>query len=154
MQEKLADLLQQEKERLTKVWCDAVRSDARIQSAKCLSNSELHDHAPAMIEELGEILRAEQTPDVTTGRDARVHVYTRLQQGYRARDVISELSHFRITLLDYLTGVMTDELLTDWPTYTNASRIINLYFDEEIRYAVSIYTEAVEKQAPEVLSVS
>lgn len=154
MQEKLADLLEQEKERLTKVWCDAVRSDARIQSAKCLSNSELHDHTPAIIEELGEILRAERTPDITTGRDARVHVFTRFQQGYRARDLVSELSHLRITLLDYLAGAMTDELLTDWPTYTNASRIINLYFDEEIRYAVSIYTEAVGNRTPEVLSVN
>ena len=139
----LADSIEAEIEGLMAAWAEAVRQDRRIKSDARLTRSELYDHVPMILEEICELLRLEQSPDYSNSREARVHVYTRYCQGYRARDLVSELSILRVLLLDHMfTVVSRSAHLHGLHSYAQTSRIINLYIDEELRHAVSIYTEA------------
>ena len=76
-------------------------------------------------------------------QEARANVYVRFHQGYKGRDLIRELSLLRITLLDHLLDISSDETLAPDPESShNAARILNLYLDEEMRYAISVYANA------------
>ncbi len=127
-------------------WVDAVRSDEGITSDEDLSEGGLIDHVPLMLEEISELLRDGRRPTAADIREARVHAYTRFRQGYRARDLVRESSHLRLILLDHLSDGLARMAIKRPPlgTYHEAVRSINLYLDEELRYAVSIYTEELK----------
>ena len=138
----IADLIEQSAEDLVRLWVNAVRADDGITSDGDLSEGGLIDHVPAVIEEICEVLRAGDVPHLNNTRESRVHAYTRFRQGYRARDLIRESSHLRVILLDHVSQQLrlraSGERLSADP---EAARTINLYIDEEMRYAVAIYTE-------------
>jgi hypothetical protein len=142
-QPEIAELIERSADELVRRWTAAVRADEGIQSDEDLSEGGLVDHVPFMIEELCELLRAGGAAGAADIREARLHAYTRFRQGYRARDLIRESSHLRLILLDHLHA----DLLRASPDgerlarYVAASRTVNRYLDEEMRYAVSIYTE-------------
>ena len=127
-------------------WVDAVRSDEGITSDEDLSEGGLIDHVPFMIEEISELLRDGRRPMAADMREGRVHAYTRFRQGYRARDLVRESSHLRLILLDHLKDGLSRKTNGRTPlgAYHEAARAINLYLDEELRYAVAIYTEALK----------
>jgi hypothetical protein len=137
-----ADSLTDARGQLTELWTTSVRQDPRITSDGRLTESELIDHIPRMIDEVVELLLESATPSINDAREARIHVYLRLRQGYRARDVVRELSLLRLVLLDYLAAVPGQRPGITVEDHAAAMRIINLYLDEELRYAISIYTEA------------
>jgi hypothetical protein len=141
----IASLIEQSADELVRLWVDAVRADEAITSDGDLSEGGLIDHVPAVIEEICEVLRSGTTPRISNTRESRVHAYTRFRQGYRARDLIRESSHLRLLLLDYVSQKLrfqtSDARLG---SYHDAARTINLYIDEEMRYAVSIYTEELK----------
>ena len=141
----LADWIEKNNEGLTSRWIDAVRADARIQSDADLPENGLRNHIPAVIEEICDLLRAEESPTLVNTREARVHAYVRFRQGYRARELVRELSLLRMTLLDYLAASLSDESLgVTTELYTSAMRLIDLYVDEEMSYAVSVYAEVMK----------
>lgn len=125
---------------------DAVRSDEGITSAEDLSEGGLIDHVPCMLEEISDLLRDGRPVVAADIREARVHAYTRFRQGYRARDLVRESSHLRLILLDHLNDGLSRKVNGRPPlsSYHEATRAINLYLDEELRYAVSIYTEELK----------
>lgn len=138
----IADLIQQSAEELLRLWVVAVRSDNRITSDGDLTEGGLIDHIPAVIQEICDVLRNGETPRVDNTRESRVHAYTRFRQGFRARDLIRESSHLRLILHDHISrGLRFQAADSRFGAYHEAARIINLYIDEEMRYAVSIYTE-------------
>ena len=137
----IADGIKDHIRQLIENWITAVRDDPRIESDAKLSRPELIDHVPAIIEEIGELIRSGETPGVRNIPEARVNVYTRFHQGYKGRDLIRELSLLRITLLDYLMEISSDESRgVDARDRHEAATILNLYLDEEMRYAISIYS--------------
>jgi hypothetical protein len=143
----LADLLQGRSRELVNAWIEAVRADQRIHSDEDLTDQGLRNHVPFLIEEICQLLRAGETPQAANTREGRVHVYTRYCQGYRARDLVCELSLLRLQLLDELAEAMLANAgLGGLRVYVEATRYINRYIDEELRYAISVYTEA-ERQA-------
>jgi hypothetical protein len=139
----IAELIERSAGELVRRWVAAVRSDEGIQSDEDLSEGGLLDHVPVMIDELCALLRTGRPAAGENVREARLHAYTRFRQGYRARDLVRESSHLRLILLDHVHA----DLLRARPAgprlaeYLDASRTVNLYLDEEMRYAVSIYTE-------------
>jgi hypothetical protein len=136
----VANLVESQIGQLVEDWTNAVRDDPRIQSDDKLSKPELIDHVPAIIEEICELIRKSETPGVRNSLEARASVYTRLHQGYTGRDLVRELSLLRITLLDYLTEISSSERLNlNAKERHDAARIVNLYLDEEMRYAISIF---------------
>lgn len=142
----IADLIDRSADELLRLWIDAVRSDEGITSDEDLSEGGLIDHVPFMLEEISRILRDGRRPTAADIREARVHAYTRFRQGYRARDLVRESSHLRLILLDHVSATLSRKTNGRTPlgAYHEAARAINLYLDEELRYAVSIYTDELK----------
>ena len=141
----LANWIEKHNEDLTSRWIDAVRQDARIQSDADLPEAGLRNHIPSVIDEICELLRSDEPPSLVNTREARVHAYVRFRQGYRARELVRELSLLRVTLLDHLAaGLSNDSLGVTIELYNSAMRLINLYVDEEMSYAVSVYAEVMK----------
>jgi len=141
----LADLIQAQNSEIVNDWIEAVRSDPRIHSDEDMTDGGLRNHVPFIVEEICGLLRVGQTPQAANTREGRVHIYTRYRQGYRARDLVCEISLLRILLLDELAVQMLSAQGGGLKTYVEASRIINRYIDEELRYAISVYTEAEQQ---------
>ena len=136
----IADGIKDNIRQLIENWIAAVRDDPRIESDDKLSKPELIDHVPAIIEEICELIRSGETPGVRNVSEARANVYTRFHQGYTGRDLIRELSLLRITLLDYLMEISSDASRgVDAKNRHDAGTILNLYLDEEMRYAITVY---------------
>jgi hypothetical protein len=148
----IADEIGKHLERLIETWASAVRDDPRIESDAALSRPELIDHVPAIVQEICELIRKNEVPNVRNSHEARANVYGRFQHGYKGRDLIRELSLLRITLLDHLKDISDDKAASfDSEEVHNASKILNLYLDEEMRYAISVYGSAPSApEAPEV----
>ena len=142
----IADLIDRSAHELLRLWIDAVRSDEGITSDEDLSEGGLIDHVPFMLEEISGLLRAGRAATAANIHEARVHAYTRFRQGYRARDLVRESSHLRLILLDHLKDGLSRKTNGRTPlgAYHEAVRSISLYLDEELRYAVSIYTEELK----------
>ena len=123
-------------------WRSAVRSDQRIRSDSALSQRELTDHVPQIVEEICELIRSDQEPSISTTDEARANVYIRVRQGYSGPELVWELSLLRMALLRYLSELQSEtQLDTDLEGYVRLSRIVNLYIDLELRYAISVYTD-------------
>lgn len=136
----IADEIEPNIPRLIEDWTRTVREDPRIQSDDGLTKPELIDHVPAIVEEICSLIRKTETPGIRNSDEARVNVYTRLYQGYQGRDLIRELSLLRIILLDHLMEISSNESFhINAKDHHAAATIINLYLDEEMRYAISIY---------------
>lgn len=142
--EKLSTLVEGNIEQITETWMQAVRNDARIDSDMALSRLELRDHVPAIIEEICELLRADETPDPTNTLEGRVKVYLRFQQGYRGRELAREVSLLRTVMLDFLADrCAAPSMNVNLKAYYPTTRIINLYMDEILINAISAYSETV-----------
>jgi hypothetical protein len=140
----LADWIEKHIEQLTARWIDAVRRDPRIHSDGDLSEDGLRDHIPAVIEEICDLLRTGELPAIGNTREARVHAYVRFRQGYRARELVRELSLLRLSLLDHLSkSVSESSVSVSMESFVAGARFINMYIDEEMSYAVSVYVEAL-----------
>src|SRR5205085_3991714 len=143
----LADWLEARHEAVTSTWIETVRQEPRIQSDAELSDDGLRDHIPAVIAEICELLRANQQPSVINTREARVHAYVRFRQGYRARELVRELSLLRVTLLDQLGQLLlSGRPIVTVESYLAVARLIDLYIDEELSYAVSVYAEVMKEK--------
>ena len=143
MRRRVADSIRHAVDDLVDAWISAVRSDPRIHSDDGLTHGQLRDEVPALLREVADVVLDDEEPTAASLREGRVHVYTRFRQGYRARDLVLELSLLRLVLLDFLARVAA----ADAPTvhvgeFAAISRIVNLYVDEEMRYAMTIYTES------------
>jgi hypothetical protein len=144
---KIADLIQSRNEEVVQIWMDEVRRDSRIQSDHRLSSTGLRDHVPDLIEEACRLLRDGQIPRAANTSEARVHAYIRYRQGYRARDLVCEISLLRVTLLKIAAEFLIMGSV-ELNSFLTASEIINLYLDEELRYGISVYTEAEQDPPP------
>ena len=141
----LAEWIENHKENITTDWAESVRAEPRIQSDADLSEAGLRNHIPAVIAEICDLLRSNELPTVVNTREARVHAYVRFRQGCRARELVRELSLLRLTLLDHIAERISarPQSLTI-EAYIFASRLIDLYIDEELSYAVSVYAEVMK----------
>lgn len=141
----LADYIETLKEEITSGWVESVRREPRIQSDVELSETGLRDHIPSVIAEICDLLRSNESPAVTNTREARVHAYVRYHQGYRGREIVRELSLLRQALLDRIAErLLGDARELTIEAYLSAAHLINLYIDEEMSYAISVYAEAIK----------
>jgi hypothetical protein len=136
----LADMIEAHIGKLIETWSASVRDDPRIESDADLSQPELIDHVPAIISEICTLIRNDEMPGVRNSHEARANVYTRFHQGYKGRDLIRELSLLRVTLLDCLAEISSEQRGISPEERHNSATIINLYLDEEMRYAISVYS--------------
>jgi hypothetical protein len=143
----IANWIKERNQAITWTWVETVRQEPRIQSDAELSDDSLHDHIPAVIDEICELLRTNEQPTVSNTREARVHAYVRFRQGYRARELVRELSLLRVTLLNHLGELLRGGALAmTIENYIAVARLIDLYIDEELSYAVSVYAEVMKQK--------
>lgn len=141
-----ADLIERSKERLVADWAAFVRADESIISNDDLSEGGLRDHVPEVLDEICELLRVGINPDIHSTREARVAAYTRFRQNYRAQDLAAEISILRMTLLDCLNeSLLNSKMNLEIADYMEATRLIHLYIDEEMRYGFSIFADRAAK---------
>ncbi|HEX8069040.1 MAG TPA: RsbRD N-terminal domain-containing protein [Pyrinomonadaceae bacterium] len=145
----IARLIETHRDELVQIWVQAVRADQSIQSDGDLSEGGLVDHVPVLLDEICEVLDTGQKLTLHNMHEARVHAYTRFCQGYRARDLVREITLLRLLLIDHVNRTLPDAPhLFPRQDYFAAMHTINLYLDEELRYAVSIYTEGATVPQP------
>ena len=143
----LANWIKERNEAITWAWVEIVRQEPRIQSDAELSDDGLRNHIPAVIDEICDLLRASEQPTLINTREARVHAYVRFRQGYRARELVRELSLLRVTLLDQLGSLLKGGGLgISIENHLAVARLICLYIDEELSYAVSVYAEVMKEK--------
>lgn len=139
-------------DKLIQDWSLAVRDDPRIESDAKLSDPELIDHVPAIIEEICELIRKREMPSVRNSHEARVNVYMRFWQGYKGRDLIRELSLLRITLLEFLKEISLNASFgINAEQSHDAAILLNLYLDEEMRYAISVFSNSADSPSPQTV---
>ncbi len=101
----LATLLRDRREELIRSWTERVLSDPRIGGTSQLSEPELHDHIPEIIDELARVLEAAQASEAS-GRDigaseaAKEHARLRYAKKFSLAEALREFSHFRAALVD------------------------------------------------------
>jgi len=144
----IADRLEAGIQEVVERWRSAVRSDQRIRSDSALSQRELTDHVPQIVEEICELIRSDQDPSISTTDEARANVYIRVRQGYRGPELVWELSLLRMALLGYLAELQSEaQLDINLNRYVRLSGIVNHYIDLELRYAISVYTDIASGEA-------
>jgi len=144
----IADRLEAGIQEVVERWRSAVRSDQRIRSDSALSQRELTDHVPQIVEEICDLIRSDQDPSISTTDEARANVYIRIRQGYSGPELVWELSLLRMALLRYLAELQSEaQLDIDLDRYVRLARILNLYIDLELRYAISVYTDIASGEA-------
>jgi signal transduction histidine kinase/CheY-like chemotaxis protein len=102
----LAELLDEEKDQLLEKWARRVLGDPRVPSAEPLSELALYDHFPAIVDRIVKTLRTladhpeELGKIVGEASEARDHVRDRAEADYSVPEVLRELSHLRLSILD------------------------------------------------------
>ena len=86
---------------LTERWLKSVFSDAELTEADRLTNDQLSDHVPDILESICSALEQQDLEEVEPEieRKARLHGKMRWKQGYRIDELVRELDLFRQTLM-------------------------------------------------------
>ena len=101
---KFADLVREQRPRLTEQWMKAVFGDTDVVEADKLTHQQLADHLPEILEGLCRALDVEDLERVEPAieRDAKKHGMVRWRQGYRIEELVRELDLFHQVLADAL----------------------------------------------------
>lgn len=134
----LADWLQSNSPALISEWLVQVRSDAKVPSFS-MTNPEIIDHVPQILEEIIEALRREcgTTPEVqqVTAR----HTIVRWAQGYDLNAVIREVSLLRTVLILQSRAFERQHREADGDDLVYASTIVNRILDDVVMDATDTF---------------
>jgi signal transduction histidine kinase len=106
---RLAAFLREHREELIQTWTRRVLDDPRLGSANRLTEPDLHDHIPEIIDEIVRVLDASHASEAC-GRElgsspaAKEHARQRRSRGFALAEAIREFSHFRAALVDLCTA--------------------------------------------------
>jgi hypothetical protein len=144
---KIASILRTQIPEIVATWSTTVRADVRIKSSDDLSQGGLIDHVPLMLDEMCDSLDS-GGPNRLNITEARVHAYTRFRQGYRAKDLVSETAILRLILHDRVAAILDKSVEQPAIEILDSIRHVNMYMDEELRYAMAIFTESAPVKTP------
>ncbi len=102
----LADLLVAHKEAILRVWATRVRGDAHIPQTEELSESQLRDHLPIILDEIAEILHRNADPEragrsVARSSTTLAHAHQRFDDDYDLKATLRELAVLRVVIIEY-----------------------------------------------------
>jgi hypothetical protein len=136
----VAASLETHTEEMTETWMLKVRDSKRPNLLSNLTNSQLRDHIPNMMQEICQLIRAGGQATATNTRAAREDAHVRFQQHCGIGDLMEVISLLRMVVLDYLAIVCSDASMNlSIESYAAMARIVNSYLDEELQYASSLY---------------
>lgn len=134
----LGDWLRSHSPALISEWVVQVRSDAKVPSFS-MTNPEIIDHVPQILEEIIEALRREcqTTPEVqqVTAR----HTIVRWAQGYDLNAVIREVSLLRTVLILKSRAFEQQYREPDGDGLVFASTIVNRILDDVVMDATDTF---------------
>jgi signal transduction histidine kinase/CheY-like chemotaxis protein len=123
----MASVLEAHRDPLLEKWEQRVLADPGLPLAPTLSRPALYDHFPAIIQRLATTLRilAEHPEElgrlVGSTEEAQDHVRDRMEAEYSVPEVLRELSHLRLAIVD-----LCEDALPDRP----AASILHAAFDQ------------------------
>jgi signal transduction histidine kinase len=106
---RLTLLLRNNREELIRDWIARVRSDGKLWRAHDLTEVELRDYVPKLLEDLvdslakGTVSSAAEGPEIGASESAKKHVRHRFEQKYELADVLRELGLIRAAIIDLAT---------------------------------------------------
>jgi signal transduction histidine kinase len=104
-----ADRLRSYKNGLLAKWREMVRADPRLpESRLSLTDEELEDHLPALLDTMERSLRDEEIPEDSTRNPGAQHGSTRRAHGYSVAQLICEFAIFRRLLREMLEQIGGD----------------------------------------------
>lgn len=108
---RLAVHLAHERDRIARLWLEAVRRNPDLPSTSHLSDADLTDHLPKVFDDLGRYLREQDGmgPRAAIMEAAKEHGGQRGRQGYRPGEVLRELGVLHRTILSDLLGSFLQE---------------------------------------------
>ncbi|MDQ3038738.1 MAG: RsbRD N-terminal domain-containing protein [Pseudomonadota bacterium] len=141
---RLADWLQLNSRALVSEWVVQVRQDAKVPS-ETLTNPEIIDHVPQILEEINEALRhaCGTTPEVqqVTAR----HTIVRWAQGYDLNAVIREVSLLRTVLILQSRAFEQQYREIGNEGLVFASTIVNRILDDVVMDATDTFLKLKER---------
>jgi signal transduction histidine kinase len=108
----LTALLRERKELLLQRWASRVRSDPKLRRASKLSEDELRDYTPKLIDDLvASLVQRTQShtpggasgPEIGGSEAAEIHVRHRLADGFTLAEELRELSALRSVIVELCT---------------------------------------------------
>lgn len=123
----LASVLEAHRDGLLEKWERRVLADPGLPLAVTLSRPALHDHFPAIVQRLESTLRTLSGRPEDIGRlvgsteEAQEHVRDRVEAEYSVPEVLRELSHLRLAIVDVCEGALPDD---------SAAAILHAAFDQ------------------------
>ena len=137
--EKIATVLEINTDNMTETWMLKVRESKNANLLSHLTNSQLRDHVPSMLQEVSQLIRSGGQNVAVHTREARADAHVRFQQQCGISDLVEAIALLRMVILDYLADVYSEpSLKMRVNSYAAVARIVNAYLDEELRYASSL----------------
>ncbi len=141
------------REAILQAWTDLVAKSPEVSTSKKVSNLQLRDHLPQLLEDLARHLDAGSGPRENTESDAEAHGNFRWQQGYNLSEVLDELSLLRRVLIGELARHAAAQ-----PDFRNearlsASEVVHRFIDKVARISTLEFTEQQQADV-EKLSLS
>jgi signal transduction histidine kinase/ActR/RegA family two-component response regulator len=127
---RLVALLRDRREELIRRWTQRVVEDPRVPDASRLSEPELRDHVPELLDRIAddvEACEAGAPRPLGAGESARKHARQRAAEGYGLVEALRELSHFRAVLL----GLCAEERV---PLEDGTAEVLHRAIDESMTH--------------------
>ncbi|MBV9999728.1 MAG: sensor histidine kinase [Verrucomicrobia bacterium] len=137
--------LNNERERLTRLWLDAVRQSSDLPSSRHLSDEELADHLPKVFDDLGRYLREQDGigPRTAVMEAAREHGGQRGRQGYRPGEVLREFGVLqRIILFETLDAFAQQHELNETELKPARDLLFRFFEDAAVASTERFFEEA------------
>jgi signal transduction histidine kinase len=127
----LADYLYSHKDQVINRWLEAVDYNPKIETSDKLTEKQLLDHLPDLFDEMCNLLRENNNPEVKSEikHDSQVHGWHRWSQGYRLDELLREIEIIRrIVLVEWVTNFGQKETDFKGAIKKRAKEIIHSFF--------------------------
>ena len=109
-----------------------------------LSDRDLDDHLPSLIDKLAGALRAQATQEVEP--EGQAHGHTRRTLNYTIPDILRELTLFRHVLMDVVQGFDPGDASSSDKTVAEAREVILDVIDRSMTASAEQYTRDTEQE--------
>ncbi len=146
----LAQFIADRHDRIVSEWEEAVRRDQAVPITDELTHDQLRDHIPKILSGLSRTLCDASNQELAqdTAYDAAMHGQIRWKQHYGISQLLREIGHLRVTLIQRLIEFQGQTPDFCGPPGLFATVVVHSYFDRLIRVSVEQFLAAGERSKP------
>jgi signal transduction histidine kinase len=126
-------------------WMAEVQQDRRITAADAITQEQLRDHLPQMLNDLTDTLLGRGDPDIGPVENAEKHGHHRWEQGYQLPELVREMARIRAVVVDHLLVFQEEHRHFSAGARRTALRRLHFFFDQVISHSTDQYVR--EQQA-------